>query len=240
MLKEALQYLLSLGETVIFPADERGRKYSNKGIVPVSLPPLDLMPIHTLDGFIDLINLNFEGIDRKGVVVIVEDEGTVKLFSRVSDMWNRRTEFLRAVLPDVKAFQFGAFIDQESFIIGLQSQFLASGDRDELTKVVSAITTDSTVLSADNGYSQEVQVKAGIALKDTTVIKPRVTLAPYRTFREIVQPSSEFIVRVRKGQNGPLVALFEADGGKWKIDAVEAINKYLRLNTAMDGVEVVS
>jgi hypothetical protein len=55
-----------------------------------------------------------------------------------------------------------------------------------------------------------------------------VNLAPYRTFQEIEQPSSPFLFRI-KGTPGEGVqcALFEADGGAWRLDAVARIEAWL-------------
>lgn len=57
-----------------------------------------------------------------------------------------------------------------------------------------------------------------------------VTLAPYRTFREIAQPESQFVFRLRGGVEGalPHAALFEADGAEWKLAAVGRIASFLR------------
>ena len=52
-----------------------------------------------------------------------------------------------------------------------------------------------------------------------------VTLRPYRTFNEVAQPASQFVFRINKSAN---LALFEADGGKWKLEAVERIANYLK------------
>ena len=52
-----------------------------------------------------------------------------------------------------------------------------------------------------------------------------VTLRPYRTFNEVEQPASQFVFRINKLAN---LALFEADGGKWKLEAVESIANYLK------------
>jgi hypothetical protein len=56
-----------------------------------------------------------------------------------------------------------------------------------------------------------------------------VELRPYRTFREIEQPASKFVLRVKRGGEGqkPGCALFEADGGFWKLEAIENIRKYI-------------
>lgn len=51
---------------------------------------------------------------------------------------------------------------------------------------------------------------------------------PYRTFLEVDQPVSEFIFRMKQDKyDGVLCALFEADGGAWKMEATERIKKYL-------------
>ncbi|OSB00487.1 hypothetical protein B2H85_13365, partial [Clostridium botulinum] len=51
-----------------------------------------------------------------------------------------------------------------------------------------------------------------------------VTLAPYRTFPEIEQPLSRFIFRM---QQGPSAAIYEADGGAWRNQAMQRIKAYL-------------
>ena len=53
-----------------------------------------------------------------------------------------------------------------------------------------------------------------------------VTLKPFRTFREIEQPESEFILRYQN-RNGIEAALFEGDGGCWKLDAILRIKEWL-------------
>jgi len=52
---------------------------------------------------------------------------------------------------------------------------------------------------------------------------------PFRTFREVLQPASPFVLRVQAGAQGglPTVGLFEADGGAWRLSAVEGIRGWL-------------
>jgi hypothetical protein len=67
------------------------------------------------------------------------------------------------------------------------------------------------------------------ALKDQVALKPIVKLSPYRTFREVEQPESEFLLRVRLDNNdAPAVALFEADGGAWINQAMENVVNYIQ------------
>ena len=70
----------------------------------------------------------------------------------------------------------------------------------------------------------------GGALVEHFVALPNpVRLKPYRTFREVSQPGSLFVVRAKRADDGglPKVALFEADGGKWKLEAIDNIRQYL-------------
>lgn len=66
---------------------------------------------------------------------------------------------------------------------------------------------------------------SGVQLKATQTIKPIVTLQPYRTFLEVEQPVSDFLLRVDK-EGG--IALHQADGGAWKLAAKRSIAAYLK------------
>jgi hypothetical protein len=79
-------------------------------------------------------------------------------------------------------------------------------------------------VTGDDGVSQAIQAKVGVATVATVQVPNPVVLAPFRTFVEVDQPESELIFRM---QNGPRCALFEADGGAWKLTAMRNIKDYL-------------
>ena len=58
-------------------------------------------------------------------------------------------------------------------------------------------------------------------------IKPRVMLRPFRTFLEVEQPESEFLLRVDPDEG---IGFFEADGGIWKLEAKKNIADYFLKN----------
>jgi hypothetical protein len=66
-----------------------------------------------------------------------------------------------------------------------------------------------------------------VALKAEETLRPIVNLAPYRTFSEIDQVVSRFIFRAHADAEGAELALFEADGGRWRLAAVQAIATWL-------------
>ena len=109
-------------------------------------------------------------------------------------------------------------------MIELRSKYQYTEDIDYLLKLLSSITLEDKVQSDDNGLSQQVTVRKGVALKGTETVKPIVKLKPYRTFYEVDQPESEFLLRL--GDNGQ-VGFFEADGGMWKMTARRTIKEYL-------------
>lgn len=68
-----------------------------------------------------------------------------------------------------------------------------------------------------------------IYMAKTVQVKPRVKLTPFRTFLEVSQPESEYLVRVDKGNQ---IGLFEADGGIWKLEAKKNIAVYFERELA--------
>jgi hypothetical protein len=100
-------------------------------------------------------------------------------------------------------------------------------DLDYVLKIASAISAGKEQTNSDDGISQTVQMKAGVTLKTTETLRPIVNLAPYRTFAEIDQVLSRFIFRAHGDEEGAQLALFEADGGRWRLGAVAAIRSWL-------------
>ena len=117
------------------------------------------------------------------------------------------------------------FRSYEEAMIELRSKYQHTEDIDYLLKMLSSMKIEDSVQTDDNGLTQQVTVKKGIALTENVTIKPIVKLKPYRTFLEVEQPESEFLVRIgEKGQIG----FFEADGGMWQITARNIIADYLK------------
>ena len=73
------------------------------------------------------------------------------------------------------------------------------------------------------------------------IVPNPVILRPYRTFPEVEQPASSFIFRMKEN-DGVCCALFEADGGAWKNEAMRNIKEYLKENLCdlLDQFTVIS
>lgn len=228
--KDGLEYLVEVGkklspvETLTFG----DRKYTRQEIKPVTEPLVSALQISTLQSLIELLSSDFGGgfeqFDAKKHVIHVVSEKLVQVVSAQSNAWKNRETLVSCSLTEILAFPFGQFQNQDKFIIGLLSSFTKDGDRDDLARLAGAARAQAVTLSHDDGIAQEVTVSGGAHLVDKVTAKNLVSLAPYRTFRDVAQPVSQFLFRIQQsGENLPTFALYEADGGAWKLDAIASI-----------------
>ena len=107
-----------------------------------------------------------------------------------------------------------------------QSKFEDTENRALLLKFAGTVEAGTVAEYGDDGVSQKAAIKTGIASKGEAIIPSPIKLKPYRTFLEVSQPESDFVFRMKESM-GVFCALFEADGGAWKMDAMEYIKWYL-------------
>lgn len=222
MIKEALQYLVGLKDNKTYTID--GRTYSDN--------PLHLIEQETYRRR----GIEFGSLDAIVKMIIAEigdyTDGTEPIFIHVKDHRNVDV-FTRPDKKETRKWPYSARCNdadfsegwrgQDSAIIELRSRFIPTEDSDYLISLISRISNDQGVKSEDNGVSQTVVVRKGISLAENELVKPRITLKPFRTFREVAQPESEFVLRVDESRG---IGLFEADGGMWKMEAKDSIKAY--------------
>lgn len=237
MIQKALQYLVGLKDAKQVEID--GETYSTEPLhhIPKIFDPTPTaraICISTLTGLVDYIINGIDGLTEPLIVHIVSHT-QVRVFSELrKDM--DRSNFIdcRAQIPQIT---FERFLELEQFNIMLQSCFLENPDRAAVLKVVGNVKEDNVRTTGDNGIAQVVTAKAGVATVGDVVVPNPVTLCPFRTFPEVEQPESKFVFRMKEG---PSAALFEADGGKWKIFAMQNIKDYLREELAGCNVKIIS
>lgn len=223
MIKEALQYVVGLSVPVV--QEIKGQQYSDKQLYRINHnPQASAIQMGTLTSFVDYIRANIDSMSEK-MIVHVESPTKVSLYSQLDA--ERDREYLVNVVARVPEFRFNQFIDHEEFLINLQSKFLNSGDRGLVLKFAGTVEDKSVAEYGDDGVTQKATVKNGIASKTEAIIPNPVNLAPYRTFLEVAQPLSDFVFRM-KSERGIQCAIFEADGGAWKNEAMQNIKNYLR------------
>ena len=138
---------------------------------------------------------------------------------------HRQRESLAVAELKRDAFAFGQFMPLEEFVIRVQTGFVDTGHRAAVLALVGNVKEEAVRTSTDDGVTQTVATRVGITRAEQTDVPPIVNLAPYRTFAEVDQPVSPFLLRMQGGSQGekPRAALFEADGGAWRVIAVERI-----------------
>lgn len=228
-LRKAIDRILELAAPTTQVWD--GRMFTSKELdeirVEEDLP--NLLEVNTLRGLVTMIHT--EGIRKAGVPLYVRvlDERTVMVYSAFREgkgsMFVRRY-FYRAQC-DVPRVSIGHEINQQEAIVQLQSVYGPTADREYLLDLISRMSVNDGVTSDDNGVTQTVTAKQGVVLKENVPVRPIVKLQPYRTFLEVDQPASDFLLRV--GKNGG-IALYEADGGVWRLEAKRLIAEWLSGN----------
>lgn len=152
---------------------------------------------------------------------------------QVSIVSNLTSERRRETILNARAkgprFTFGSYCEHERFVIGVKSMFVddPKTDKDLVIQFAGTVTSGTVREYGDDGITQRAQVKTGITTKQDAIVPSPCKLRPYRTFIEVEQPASEFVFRMREGRDGVESALFAADGGRWQLEAMQNIKKYL-------------
>lgn len=226
MIQKALQYLVGLKENKTYAIN--GKTYSDHELHVIEDPVYKRRNIDfgSLNAIVKMVKAELADYTdgTEPVFIRIVDHKTVEVFTRPNDR-EERTWPYTATCKDTD-FREG-WRGQDEAIIELKSRFIPTDGSQYLVDLISRINMEEGVKSEDNGVSQQVVVKKGVQLAATEAVRSRLNLTPFRTFREIQQPESEFVLRLDdKGR----VGLFEADGGIWKIEAKINIQAYLEAN----------
>ena len=177
--------------------------------------------VDTLEALVKLIRT--EGINHSPLLYVRVDSAR-RVMVDTTYTHQEYAEFSRLPLyeavSDVPGITTNQSMTQEQAVVELQSLYAVTEDRDYLLALLSRIDVNQGVSSVDNGISQEVSVRTGAVLKEQQTVQPIV----YRTFLEVEQPASDFLLRLDKEGH---LALYEADGGAWKLEAKRNIAAYL-------------
>ncbi len=204
-----------------------GREYSSKKLNLITAPLIAASGVATLTAIRDYLQKNPDGLDLTKIIVHVAGHDQVNIMSVVDQLQRTRETFLAAKASH-RSYPFEKYLEQEDFVIAMQSYFVQKvGDVAPLLAVAGGLTDENVASFGDDGTTQKVMIKQGILRNVETPVPNPVVLAPFRTFMEVEQPASKFVYRIKKGRNGPEMALFEADGGNWKLDCIDKIKTWL-------------
>ncbi|EGO9013133.1 hypothetical protein D2A61_08610 [Enterococcus faecalis] len=226
-LREALKYAVELrdGQEVIYL--EKGKTFYDKNKAHLEeLTPIkraETLIVNSLSGLVRYLKSNFEKYKGGlGLLIHIEGPTKVSVLSRLDE--DRKRESLIEANLLLDKFPYRRFMDSEDFIINVQSLIQRDLDASAILACASSIRIEGGGDLTDNGISQQVTVKEGAATLTKAEVPSPAELRPYRTFLEVEQPASPFVFRINKRGE---CALFEADGGLWKNEAVESILNYL-------------
>jgi len=191
--------------------------------------------VGTLSSFAEFVmTATLDAAVRRDVFVHVQDPEHVAFRSSVEivegDRYRRNTILMASTdMVGRPTIQSGTFYDPETFNVGLQAWFVDDASRGAILAAVGNLRDSAVTTSVDDGVTQEVVAARGVMVQRANLPNP-VTLRPYRTFREVTQPASTFILRARPGREGqlPTLALFDADGMAWKLEAIKNVAAWLR------------
>lgn len=235
-LKGAIETLIETGEEKYIKEELHGATYTNKDLRRINAPVAAPLKTTTLTSIVDYIMENVDTVQVANIIVHVESYDQVSLKKELNADKNRECVMIaEALTPNVVTDRF---MDTDRFNIMLQASFVENEDRAALLKASANIQEKDVKNVCDDGVSQSAVFKTGVATVEEMLIPNPVILAPYRTFPEVEQPQSKFIFRM---QSGSQCALYEADGGAWKIVAMESIKNWLEQRLeGMDNVKIIA
>lgn len=222
MIKQAIEYVVGLGNKK--EVEIGGVTYTSNDLRVVEVPKPKAIALNTLTGLVEYIKSNIDFETTHGCMIHIASPVEVRFMSRLCGNDCHR-DILAIANPLLPFISFDRYVRSEEFNVMLQSSFVSNDDRDLLLKFSGNIQENTNRKTQDDGVTQVVEMKTGVTTISNVIVPNPVTLAPYRTFVEIDQVESDFIFRVKEG---PMCAIFEADGGAWRNEAIRRIKEYLR------------
>lgn len=190
----------------------------------------DTLHLNSLDALVKLVRT--EAVKAEQLLYItIPDHLTVRSFGRPQvDARFYRQVYYEAKATDVPGWGEKVQMSFDEMQIALRTRFQETKDMPYVQKLLSEISTGAKVTFNDNGVATTIVTKKGIDLQANETIRPIVTLRPYRTFQEVDQPESIFLIRI----NERGITFVEADGGMWKLRARETVKAFLEEKLAAE------
>lgn len=200
------------------------------------LDRLDTLALHSLDALVKLVQTEASRSETP-LYITIPDHKTVRCFGQYDPALHfDRRFYYESKDTDVPGWDETVRLGFEEAQIALRTRFQETPDAIYAMKLLSDISCGAKVVYNDNGIATTVTTQKGVALQTNDQIKPLVKLKPYRTFQEVEQPESIFLIRL----NERGISFTEADGGMWKLKARETIKEFLEeklsAELALEGV----
>lgn len=225
--------------------DVPNAKYSDRELFRLDDDPKlpRALEFYTLAGLVDYLDAEYGKSEPEDLPLVhVVSPVRVDVVSRfVGEHKHLRRHVATAICHSatLAGFQFDQFIPLDTLAIALQTCFEpGAGEVEDLRRFCASVRATASIQVADDGVSQAVEAKSGIAAVQTTGVKNPWQLAPWRTFAEVAQPLSPFVLRFKESEGKPMAGLFKTGDARWQVEAVKVIASMLRENCG-EGWEVL-
>ncbi len=236
MLQKFIEHIQKTTQPLITEVDGSTFRITSDGDVKEILPTIfhpDTLPLNSLDSLIKMVKTEASEQDAP-LYITIPDHMTVRCFGQpdAAERYHRQF-YYEANATDVPGWAEKNTLGFEEAQIALRTRFQETPDTLYAMKLVSDISLGAKVIYNDNGIATTITTQKGVALQTNEQIRPLVKLRPYRTFQELEQPESIFLIRV--SDRG--ISFIEADGGMWKLAARETIKTFLEERLAQEVTE---
>lgn len=226
MLKEFIAHIQETTRPQIVEIDGSNFSIAPGGAAIEIRPTIDhpdTLPLHSLDALVKLVQTEAANMVTP-LYITIPSHLTVRCFGQPdSDARYFRQVYYEAEATDVPGWDGKVQLGFEEAQIALRTRFQETPDTIYAMKLLSDICCGAKVVYNDNGIATTVTTQKGVALQSNEQIRPIITLKPYRTFQEVEQPESIFLIRV----NERGITFTEADGGMWKLKARQTVKAFL-------------
>lgn len=230
MLKEALEYLIEQGERTFKSLVVGDTTYTNNAVYPVkpvgSFFP-NVLKLSTLDALCTLAaseevkKIKETASDLYAVIV---SPSYIEFLTAPQGNLNER-QLIASVSANIPDDMTGMFYPQSEFVLKLRTGMKKTDGLATAVEIISALQTTEDCKVEDNGLSQDVTVHKGVKSYVVGKIPESLDLQPYRTFAEVEQPESPFMLRIRDDFSCMIAPV---DGGAWQLEAIKNVAAYLK------------
>lgn len=206
-----------------------GQKFANRNIVRVPderVAEPKPVPHSTLRSLVAYATDDPDGLEE-GTFLSVLSPTEVEITTPVLGVLQNRKVYSGAK-AGIPRHRFGTYMSLVEMSIYLRTCFVATEERDLVVGFIGGVVEEAEIETDDDGIQQRTTVRKGISMKRDGAVPGLVELHPFRTFHDVEQPSSPFVLRLENRGNGVEAAVFAADGGAWEHEAMARVAAYLR------------
>lgn len=244
MLKELIEHIQETTRSALYEIEGATFAVGAGGEIKEIRPAIDrpaTLTLNSLDALVKMVKSEaIEAEEGSPLYITVPDHMSVRCFAQ-PDATARyaRLTYYQVEATDVPGWEPKVQLGFEEAQIALRTRFQETEDTVYAMKLLSDICCGAKVIYNDNGIATTVSTQKGVALQTNAQIRPLIKLKPYRTFQEVEQPASIFLIRV----NDRGISFTEADGGMWKLKARETVKAFLEDKLAKeveDGTVIIA